>query len=113
MSKNSNRKDLPPAPVETDLVADGTAANEFRKEKISFVEKLRREPKRKVVGHEIYKQYMGTIYTFLFNGYPVSIRFDGTEQEFPETIAKAIERKLLAVSRANTPKEVNEPLQGF
>jgi hypothetical protein len=113
MTKNVNKKDLPKAPIENDFGAEAVASREFKQEKISFIEKLKKEPRRKIVGHEIFKSQMGTVYSFLYNGYPVTIRFDGTEQEFPESIANAIERKLLAVSRANTPKEINEPLRGF
>lgn len=78
-----------------------------RKHSNPFFEKLLNEPMVKVNGSEVYKQFCGDVYTFLYNGYCVSIKFNGEDQEFPETIAKALQRKLSAISKANTPRVIN------
>ncbi len=53
----------------------------------------------------------GDVYTFTFNGFPISIRFDGTYQEYPETIAKILIKKLDDIAISNTPvKKTNEQL---
>lgn len=72
-----------------------------------FLEKLRNEPLVSVHGSEVYKQFCGDVYTFLYNGVCVSIKFDGQDYQYPATIAKALNRKLAAISKANTPKVIN------
>lgn len=66
--------------------------------------KLEAEPKVLVYGNPLYKQYLGEVYSFLYNGNPVSIRFDGTSQPFPKTIAELIQTKLDAAANANIAK---------
>lgn len=70
------------------------------------LDKLRKEPKVKVWGNTLYKDFLGDVYTFLYQDYPVTIKFDGTWQEYPETIAKILTEKLDAAANANTSKEI-------
>lgn len=112
MAKQTNKK-LQPAPIEEVYEKESLAANELKKQSMSFVQKLMKEPKRTIVGSEVYKTALGSVWTFSYNGYPVTLRFDGTEQKYPETIAKAIERKLAKIARSIQPKETNEQIEGF
>lgn len=73
----------------------------------SRVAKLKAEPRVKVLGNEIFQSQLGEVYTFLFNGLPVTIKFDGTYQEYPESVAKLLESKLSEIARANTRKTTN------
>lgn len=66
--------------------------------------KLAKEPKVMVYGNPLYKTFLGDVYSFLYQGNPVTIKFDGTEQPFPKTIAKLLQKKLDASANANTAK---------
>lgn len=61
-------------------------------------------------GDKIYAQYFGKTYTFLYNTVPVTVRFDGTQQKFPEFIYDFLRKKIAAVSESNTNKEVEYKL---
>lgn len=71
------------------------------------IQKLKNEPRVKVYGNEIFQDQLGETYTFLLNGLPVSINFDGSYQEYPESVAKHIEAKLSQIAKANTRKNIN------
>lgn len=71
------------------------------------IQKLKKEPRVKVYGNEIFQDQLGETYTFLLNGLPVSIKFDGSYQEYPESVAKHIEAKLSQIAKANTRKNIN------
>lgn len=73
----------------------------------ALVKKYKNEPKVEVLGATIYKQFLGDRYTFTLNGFPVSIKFDGTYQEYPASIAKHLQRKLQEISESHAPKDVN------
>jgi len=68
---------------------------------------LSKEKKVGVVGLEVYAQYLGTTYTFLLNGIPVSIKLNGTEQFYPESVATLLKNKLNAIGRSNTRRVEN------
>ena len=70
-----------------------------------LVKKYQNEPKVTVLGSTMYKPYLGSRYTFTFNGFPVSIEFNGTYQQYPATIAKVLQRKLNEIAEANAPKK--------
>lgn len=72
------------------------------------LDKLNKEKKIKVWGNVLYKDFLGDVYSFLYQEYPVTIKFDGTWQEYPETIANIIMAKLDAAAYANTPKEAGD-----
>lgn len=69
---------------------------------------LRNEPKVKVWGNVLYKEFLGDVYTFLYQDNPVTIKFDGTWQEYPATIAELLTKKLDAAANANTPKDMGD-----
>jgi hypothetical protein len=92
------------APVE-DTKTETEVLREAQKGRQKMMSDLVRVPKRKVYGSKIHKETMGDRWTFLYNGVPVSINFDGTWQEFPEPIADFIEKQLEATAVANAPKE--------
>jgi len=71
------------------------------------IERLKKESKVKVYGNEIFQDQLGEVYTFLLNGLPVTIKFDGTYQEYPESVAKLLENKLSEIAKANTRKTIN------
>lgn len=71
------------------------------------IERLKKEPKIKVYGNEIFQDQLGEVYTFLLNGLPVTIKFDGTYQAYPESVAKLLENKLSEIAKANTRKTIN------
>lgn len=71
------------------------------------IQRLKNEPRVKVYGNEIFQDQLGETYTFLLNGLPVSIKFDGSYQEYPESVAKHIEAKLSQIAKANTRKNIN------
>jgi hypothetical protein len=71
------------------------------------VQKLKKEPRVKVYGNEIFQDQLGEVYTFLYNALPVTIKFDGSYQEYPESVAKLLESKLSEIAKANTRKTIN------
>ena len=56
------------------------------------------------VGQKIFANYFGTVYTFLYNTIPVTVRFDGSKQQFPKFIYDRIMEKINEVSESNTNK---------
>lgn len=56
------------------------------------------------VGQKIFANYFGEVYTFLYNTIPVTVRFDGTKQEFPRFIYNRLMEKINEVSESNTSK---------
>ena len=69
-----------------------------------MLNKCKSDEKRKFVGQKIFANYFGPVYTFLFNGIPVTVYFDGSEQEFPAFIYDAIVKMINEVSESNTNK---------
>jgi len=72
-----------------------------------LIKKYKNEPKVEVIGSKLYKKHLGSVYTFTYNGFPVSIKFDGTVQKYPKSIAKVLERKLNEIAESNARKEIN------
>lgn len=70
------------------------------------LKKINAEPKMKVLGNVLYKAFLGDVYTFFYQDYPVTIKFDNSWQEYPETIAKLLLKKLDEAAQSNTAKEV-------
>jgi hypothetical protein len=62
------------------------------------------------VGQKIFANYFGPVYTFQYNTIPVTIRFDGSKQEYPRFIYNFIMKKINAVSESNTNKDINYKL---
>jgi hypothetical protein len=67
----------------------------------AFTTKLKNAKKVKVLGNEGLIPFLGTVFTIHVNGIVVSLPLDGKYHEFPEPIAKLLERKLSKISRAN------------
>ena len=85
----------------------------YIKEKMNFMlSKCKKDRVVKFRGDKIYAQFFGKVYTFLYNAVPVTIKFDGSTQEFPEFIYNKIMEKIHEVSESNTPKEVIEDRRG-
>lgn len=55
---------------------------------------------------KLYAPIIGKVYTFLYNGVPVTLWCDGKPHEYPEFIAKRIDEKLNKISESNTYKEI-------
>lgn len=54
---------------------------------------------------KINAQYLGKVYTFAYNGIPVTVYCDGKPHKYPKFIADKIRKKLTAISESNTYKE--------
>lgn len=90
-------------------LSDKEAEKIYIKEKMGFMlKKCKNDEVVKFRGDKIYAQFFGKVYTFLYNAVPVTVRFDGSEQEFPKFIAEKIMEKIHEVSESNTPKVVIE-----
>ena len=106
-STEAPAKDTPtPAPTPNPMVeTEGAVVKRAHTAGRKLLAKLRREPKVKVYGAPSFKKSEGPYYTFLFNGIPVTIKFDGTWQEFPSSIAEHLNRKLEKIAAALAPVE--------
>jgi hypothetical protein len=81
--------------------------NSFTK---SFLARLKSEPVKKVYCSKAYAMYFGKTYTALYNTVPVTVHFDGTNQEFPETVANWLLDKFIRVTESNVPRVENDQL---
>ena len=86
-------------------------------EKAYFIEKknhmLKRCKEDEVVTRTVSKllaPFLGKVYTFLYNGIPVTIYCDDKPHKYPKFIAKKIDEKLLKVSESNTYKDITDDL---
>lgn len=81
-------------------------------EKTYFIEKKNHMLKRcktdevvELTVDKINAQYLGKVYTFAYNGIPVTVYCDGKPHKYPKFIADKIRKKLTAISESNTYKE--------
>lgn len=58
-----------------------------------------------------YASIFGTTWTFLLNGFPITVEFNGKEQEFPLPVYERIMEKINEGMEANAPKDINEKLR--
>lgn len=72
------------------------------------LERLKAEPKVKVYGNPLYKTYLGDVYSFDYQDFPVSISFNGAWHEYPKTIAELLMKKLDAAAMNHVPKQVGD-----
>jgi hypothetical protein len=88
--------------------SDSALKGEIQKEAQTFIQKLKKEPLVKVHGAKVFQKTLGDYYTFLINGYSVTIYFDGSYQEYPKSIAELLNRKLddIAVSVSPVNQDV-------
>ena len=86
-------------------ISEKEAERTYIKEKMNYMlNKCKKDEVVKFRGDKLYAQYFGREYTFLYNAIPVTIKFDGTVQEFPKFIYDKIMEKIHEVSESNTPK---------
>lgn len=86
-------------------ISEKEAERTYIKEKMNYMlNKCKNDEVVKFRGDKLYAQYFGREYTFLYNAIPVTIKFDGTVQEFPKFIYDKIMEKIHEVSESNTPK---------
>lgn len=72
------------------------------------LERLRKEPKEKVYGNPLYQSFLGDVYSFDYQDFPVSIKFDGSFQEYPRTIARILMEKLDKAAMSNVSRQVGD-----
>lgn len=92
------------APVE-DTVNESQVLRDAEIARRGLMAGLAKAPKMRVYGSKSYKESMGDRWTFLYNGVPVSISFDGTWQEYPEPVALYIQKALEQIAESNAPKD--------
>ena len=86
-------------------ISEKEAERTYIREKMKFMlDKCKNDEVVKFRGDKIYAPYFGKVYTFLYNAIPVTVRFDGSIQEFPKFIYDKIMEKIHEVSESNTPK---------
>lgn len=86
-------------------ISEKEAERTYIKEKMNYMlNRCKNDEVVKFRGDKLYAQYFGKEYTFLYNAIPVTIKFDGTVQEFPKFIYDKIMEKIHEVSESNTPK---------
>lgn len=84
------------------------AEGRYKKDNAIRQAKLKKEPKVPVYGNPLYKPFMGDVYSFDYQGNGVSIKFDGTMQYYPKTIAELLMKKLDKAAMSNVPKEAGD-----
>lgn len=83
---------------------------DLRIQKATFLKRCKSAKKVKLALPEIYETFLGKTYTFLLNGVPVTLYFDGEEHEYPNFIAKEVQIKLSKIMKSCTPKVKNEKI---
>jgi hypothetical protein len=76
----------------------------------NFLRRLKNEPTRKIMCSKAYANYFGSTYTALYNTVPVTVKFDGMEHVYPETVANWLLDKFIRVTESNIPKVQNDTL---
>ena len=71
--------------------------------KIRF-DKIKSEPMVAVYGNPLYATYLGDVYSFDYQDFPVTIKFDGKNYYYHKTIAEILQKKLDASAMSNVPK---------
>lgn len=89
--------------------ADKTYIIEKKKHMLN---RAKNDEKREFVGHKIYADVFGKVYTFLYNTIPVTVRFDGSTQVFPKFVYDHLMKKIAEVSESNTNKDETVKLEG-
>lgn len=77
----------------------------------TFLQKLKNEKTKKILCSKALATYFGTTYSAVLNTVPVTVKFDGREHEYPESVANWLLDKFLKVTDSNTPRVENETLQ--
>jgi len=75
-------------------IAKAKADNErIKKLDADFKRRLAKEEKVTITPPKYYAEYLGSVYAFTLNSYNVVVRFDGTKQQFPKTVADYLLKK--------------------
>lgn len=82
----------------------------IQEKKASMLKRCKTDKVVKFVGQKIFANYFGPTYSFLYNTVPVTVKFDGSTQEFPEFIYNFLMKKITEVSESNTNKETTYKL---
>lgn len=75
-----------------------------------MLEKCKSDPVVTITPSKLFANIFGSVYTFNYNGIPVTVYFNSKPQKFPKFIADKIQEKILSTSEANTYKEEIEHL---
>lgn len=78
----------------------------FIEKKNHMLKKCKKDRKVTRTISKFYAPYLGKVYTFLYNGVPVTLYCDGKPHEYPEFIAEKIDKKLAKIAESNTYKEI-------
>ena len=74
-----------------------------------FLKRIKKESLIAYKPPKFYADILGPIYVFTLNNADVVVRFDGTEQKFPETVYKFLMRKLARILDSNiSEQEIKE-----
>lgn len=82
-------------------IADNDYMKNFRK---TLLAKIKGEPLEMVYGSKAYEPYFGKTYSAMCSLIPVTIRFDGTNQAFPQSIARWLQKKIMDTTESNAVK---------
>lgn len=58
-----------------------------------------------------YAPIFGSTWTFLLNGFPITVKFDGSEQIFPEPVYNRIQEKISEGLEANAAKDISKRIR--
>jgi hypothetical protein len=75
--------------------------------KIRF-DQIKKEPMVGVYGNPLYAQYLGDVYSFDYQDFPVTIKFDSKTHYYHKTIAEILQHKLDAAAMANVPRSAGD-----
>ena len=93
--------------IEEASAAKRRADNAFMKKRIKDMgQMMRSAPKRTIYPSAGLAQFLGRTFTFLLNGYPITVNLNSQPQEFPDFVADVIDRKLREALDANAPKDI-------
>lgn len=95
--------------IEEASAAKRRADNAFMKKRIKDMgQMMKTAPKRVITPSAGLAQFLGTSFTFLLNGYPITVYLNSKPQEFPDFVADVIDRKLREALDANAPKDITQ-----
>lgn len=70
----------------------------------ALLERWKKEPLEPVYASEAYALYFGTVWTILFDLIPITVRFDGSEQMYPKSVARFLRKKIAKTTKVNIPR---------
>lgn len=72
---------------------------------------LKDSPKVKFRPSVGYAGIFGNVWTFMLNGFPITVRFDGTEQVFPQPVYERIMEKINEGLESNARKDITTKIR--